>query len=103
MRDGVRPIRVEFDSTAKCGWRNALRRVTVRHPTTKIDRLRQVSLVAGAVDAEACLPLPGEDGVLDPGSWLPYGERRLGPDDFEDAGELELVEVGAGGGGEDWA
>jgi site-specific DNA recombinase len=111
-RDGVRPIRVEFDPTAKRGWRNALKRVTVRHLTTRAgpaqaqeNRVSQAAVVAGAVSAEACLPLPGEDGVLDPGSWLPYGERRLGPDDFEDADELELVEVGAGtgGGDEDWA
>jgi DNA invertase Pin-like site-specific DNA recombinase len=99
LRNGERPIRVHVDPTAKRGWRNALRRVTVRHLTTKIDRLRQVSLVAGAVSAEGCHPLPGEDGVLDPGSWLPYDERELLPADLEEAGEL--VEAGMGRDG--WA
>ncbi|MBL8841960.1 MAG: recombinase zinc beta ribbon domain-containing protein [Planctomycetes bacterium] len=34
-RGDERPIRVEFDPTAKRGWRNALKRVTVRHLTTR--------------------------------------------------------------------
>lgn len=57
-----------------------------------------MSLVAGAVAAEAGqLPSP-EDAILEPAAWLPLAERELGPDAFEQAGEL----VGAGA-GKDWA
>jgi hypothetical protein len=83
--DGVRPIQAEFDLTAKRGWRNALRRVTVRHLTTRTGA-GQASAVAGAVSAEAGQPVA-------PGEWLETALRELLPADLEVVGEL--VEAGA--------
>ena len=58
--------------------------------------LHDLSLVAGAVTAEAGQPLPGGDGWLEPADWLPGGERLVLPVDIEEAGEL----VGTGLGSE---
>jgi hypothetical protein len=61
-------------------------------------RPRRAVPVSPAVAAEAEQLRPEEDGTFDPGSWLPYGERQLGSEDLEDAGEL----VGFGARREDW-
>ena len=96
-RDGQRPIRVEFDLTAKRGWQNALRRVTVRHLTTRTEGVRQARLVAGAVTVEAGqLESPGWDAIRG----LPTWERELVPGDLVAALDAEVVGMGAGPGSE---
>lgn len=93
--NGVRPIQVEFDLKAERGWRNSLRRVTIRHLSVRgLDAAKVTSVtgafasasatnvVAGAVAAEGGLAdIPGE-GVTDA---LPVGARDLGWADLEAA------------------
>jgi hypothetical protein len=92
-RDGTRPICAHFDPNAAKGWRRALRRVTVRHLSTReaVTGAPEMSplVVAGAVAAEAGQP---DARGWDLGDGLPNWERELVPRELEEVGEL----VGAG-------
>jgi len=87
-RDGDRPIKFYFDSTAELGWRKALKRAAVRHISLRTDNMFK-TVVAGAVAAEGEHPeAPGWELA----EGLPTWERELVTAHFEEVGEL----VGAG-------
>jgi len=94
-RGDVRPIRVEFNPTAKRGWRNAPRRVTVRHlsmraldvtnlVTAKVTKVagtfasaRATHVVAGAVGAQGHPRGRPFIPRLMPGEWMVPREREM--------------------------
>jgi hypothetical protein len=95
-RGDERPIQIHIDPKAKKGWRNALKRVVVRHlgieDTGDGETRKTRSLgfrVSPAVAAKAEQPeAPGWDLA----DGLPTWERELVPSELEEVGEL----VGAG-------
>jgi hypothetical protein len=96
-RDGVRPILVYIDPKAGRGWRKALKRVVVRHLTTRDARDDGRSVgkrVSPAVATKAEQPeAPGWELA----EGIPTWERELVAVDLEEVGEL----VGAAT--EEWA
>jgi hypothetical protein len=85
VRDGVRPIRVHIEPKAPPGWRNALKRVRVRHlsfadPPAVGDASGLV--VSPAVDAKAGQP---DATAWDPVAALVTWERELGMAALEEA------------------